>query len=82
MKEFIFYYFMKEENELIKKSAPNHASYWHFLKQSGGPFQDFSGGFVCFRAKNHQEAQIIVNQDPFFKDNLLSQYWLQEWFNK
>ena len=42
MKEFIFYYFMKDEKELIQKSAPKHASYWHSLKLSGGPFTDFS----------------------------------------
>ena len=82
MKEFIFYYFMKDEKELIQKSVPKHASYWHNLKLSGGPFNDFSGGFVCFHAKNQQDAQSIVNSDPFVIDNLLSQQWIKEWLNK
>lgn len=82
MKNFIFYYFMKDEKELIKNSAPDHASYWHNLKEAGGPFYDFSGGFVCFSAKDLQEAQSITARDPFLINNLFSQFWIKEWLNK
>lgn len=82
MKNFIFYYFMNEKSVQIKTQASEHAKYWHTSKKPGGPFADFSGGFIIFSAKDIQEAKSMISQDPFMIHGLLAQHWLKEWISK
>ncbi len=81
MKNYIFYYFMNEQIEAIKTVAPTHANHWKPFIIKGGPFKDFSGGFIVFEAIDENEATRHVSSDPFVKEELLSQSWLKEWLN-
>ena len=82
MNKYIFFYFIEAEAEAVKKSAPNHARYWEDKLIMGGPFVDFSGGFVTFEANSLDEATKIANADPFVKDKILSEKILKEWMKK
>jgi len=82
MKQYIFFYFISASAEAVKLSAPNHARYWADKLISGGPFADFSGGFVTFEAESIDSAIAIANEDPFVKDRILNKSWLKKWVNK
>jgi len=82
MKKYIFFYFISATADAVKQSAPNHARYWAGKLLSGGPFADFSGGFITFEAHSFEEATIITNEDPFVKSNILGKSQLKEWLAK
>jgi uncharacterized protein YciI len=82
MKQYIFFYFISASAEAIKKSAPNHAKYWADKLVMGGPFADFSGGFVIFEASSIEDAKQIANADPFVLDGIISDSVLKEWLSK
>jgi uncharacterized protein YciI len=64
------------------KFVPEHGKYWSIIKITGGPFSDFSGGFVIFESSNYENALSIINKDPFVIENLIDESWLNEWFSK
>jgi uncharacterized protein YciI len=82
MKNFIFFYFMRDARALVAKLSADHVKYWEKIKIQGGPFADYSGGFMCFRAENLEQAISMISQDPFFANDLLSQYWIKEWLQR
>lgn len=79
MKSYIFFYFMNENQELVRNTVPHHSEYWKEIKTQGGPFADYSGGSIQFNATSDEESLAIINNDPFIKENVLKQYWLKEW---
>ncbi len=79
MKKYIFFYFISASTAIINKIAPSHARYWADKLLTGGPFADFSGGFVTFEAGSLEEAKRITEQDPFVKENILLKSELIEW---
>ncbi len=81
-KQFIYFYFMKDEPAKIKDAVPIHINYWHDLKLEGyigGPFADRTGGLIIFQIDDLDKAEKIVSEDPFVRDNLVDRKWLKEW---
>ena len=79
---FLYFYFMRDQPDLVRDAAPRHAQYWHNLDLPGylgGPFADRSGGSISFIAESQSEAQELVAKDPFVAADLLSESWLKEW---
>ena len=85
LKQFAFFYLMKNEPQKIGSIIPAHISYWDEVKApnySGGPFSDRSGGLILFEAKSFEEASQIALNDPFITQNLIETHWLKEWMRK
>ena len=80
--------FVKIEKGIVdKKTFDQHISahieYIQSLNLCGhqaktGYWADGGGGMLIFEAKNMQEAQEIVNNDPLIKNNCVT-YELHEW---
>jgi len=82
MKKFVFFYTMRNSSPQIMQTAPKHITYWEELPlgyYSGGPFSDKSGGMIIFDCEDEQKAELIINQDPFIKNNLIEQKFIKEW---
>ncbi len=81
-KQFVYFYFMKDEPARIREAIPLHISYWHGLKLEGycgGPFADRTGGLIVFQVKEPGQAAKIISGDPFVTRNLIDRKWLKEW---
>ncbi len=81
-KRYAFMYFMSEEVEKIGKNVPAHVAYWEdrqLNNESGGPFADRSGGLIVFEAKDMDDAERVVNNDPFVQEDVIAQKWLKQW---
>ena len=80
---YAYFYFMQDDPEGIgQRIAPSHAEYWKALQLAdyrGGPFKDFSGGMITFKADNDTQAKEYVAGDPFVTHELLSNSWLKGW---
>jgi uncharacterized protein YciI len=79
---FLYFYLMKDAPDRIRSAVPGHAAYWreqalrHYL---GGPFADRSGGLITFDVASTGEAERLVADDPFVRENLLDRRWVKEW---
>lgn len=81
-RQFIYFYFNRNEPEKIREVVPAHVQYWKtadLKKYSGGPFADHSGGLISFAAQNLEAATEIILRDPFIQENLIEQKWIKEW---
>jgi uncharacterized protein YciI len=79
---FAYVYFMKRAPERERAVAPEHAGYWRGLELRqylGGPFGDRSGGLITFENGSWEEAEQLVTRDPFAREGLLEDRWLNEW---
>lgn len=77
-----YFYFMKQQAELVRAIAPRHASYWNGLAMDayrGGPFADQSGGLILFDSDTEEHAEQLVAGDPFRREGLLDQHWIKRW---
>jgi uncharacterized protein YciI len=82
MNQYAFFYFMKDDSQRIRDTAPRHADYWKTLAPPdymGGPFADRSGGLITFSAPDEAEAERVVSEDPFVIADVLTQSWLKPW---
>jgi uncharacterized protein YciI len=59
----------------IKKLLGRHKS----KNYLGGPFADRSGGLIIFEAKDINDANNIINNDPFTMNDVLESRWIKEW---
>ena len=79
---FLYFYLMRDAPNRVRSAAPEHAAYWraqrlgHFM---GGPFVDRSGGLFTFDVASAAEAQRLVADDPFVREDLLDGRWVKEW---
>ena len=81
-RQFIYFYFNRNEPDKIREVVPAHVQYWktaNLKSYSGGPFADHSGGMISFAAQNLEKATGIILQDPFIQGNLIEQKWIKEW---
>ncbi len=81
-KRFAFFYFMNDDIEKVVRTVQDHIQYWQgqqLTNYSGGPFADKSGGLITFDAKSLGDAEKIVFQDPFIREDVLAQKWIKEW---
>lgn len=79
---FLYFYLMKDAPELVRAVAPRHAAYWRELQLPnylGGPFADRSGGLVTFETDSAAEAEHLVADDPFVREDLLESSWVKGW---
>lgn len=79
---FLYFYLMTDAPERVRATAPKHAAYWRELALPGylgGPFADRSGGLITFEAGSATEAEQLVADDPFVREDLLKQRWVREW---
>ena len=78
----LYFYLMKEATDRVGVVAPDHAEYWRGLglrEYRGGPFADRSGGLITFEASSVDEAERLVADDPFVREDLLERRWVKEW---
>jgi len=79
---FLYFYLMSDAPARVRAVAPEHARYWrelglpHYL---GGPFGDRSGGLITFETGSAAEAERLVANDPFVREDLLEGRWVKEW---
>lgn len=81
-------WFVKIEKGIVSKPTfdqhvPAHKAFVKDLIENGheaktGYWGEFGGGMLLFKAKDRQEAQQIVSQDPLVKAGCV-QYELHEW---
>ena len=77
-----YFYFMRNEPDRIRALAPRHHEYWkhqELAEYLGGPFGDRSGGLITFAAEDIDQAQRLVENDPFILEDLLESRWVKEW---
>ncbi len=78
--QFIHYVCLLSMNpgkNLTEELIRGHVRYLRNLDQQGklvvcGPFRDYKGGMVVFRADSYEEAQRIVESDPFITSGVES----------
>lgn len=81
-RQFVYFYFNRNEPDKIREVVPVHVQYWKttdLKSYSGGPFADHSGGLISFAAQNLEEAKEIILRDPFIQEDLIEQKWIKEW---
>ena len=75
-------YFMKDEPDRVRAVAPDHVAYWRGLAITGylgGPFIDRPGGLITFEIGSSEQAEQLVADDPFLREELIETGWLKEW---
>jgi uncharacterized protein YciI len=78
----VYLYWMKDDPDRVRSTAPQHASYWRELglpEYVGGPFGDRSGGLITFEAGSLEQAQRIIAADPFVREDLLESSVVKQW---
>ncbi len=81
-RRFLYFYFNRNQPEKIGQAIPAHVQYWNTANlrcYMGGPFADRTGGLITFIVPNLEEAEEIVQQDPFVMEDLIDQMWIKEW---
>ncbi len=79
---FLYFYLMADAPDRVRAAAPKHAAYWRelgFATISADPFSDRSGGLITFKAGSISEAEQLVADDPFVREDLLERRWVKEW---
>jgi len=66
----VFVYLMNNKKDLNLQVVQEHVEHLRTLDQEGrlvlcGPFADYPGGMVVFRADSEDEALRIAKSDPF-----------------
>ncbi len=85
LKQYVFFYLMKNDPEKIRDIIPSHIKYWKDSKPinySGGPFSDRSGGLILFEAENMEAATELATNDPFIVQEAIETNWIKEWVQK
>jgi uncharacterized protein YciI len=82
MGRFVYFYFNRHAPDRLGSVVPAHVAYWHganLPEYRGGPFADRTGGLISFEAPDLQQAEAIVERDPFVVEDLIEQSWIKEW---
>jgi uncharacterized protein YciI len=85
LKQFVFFYLMKNNPEKIRDTVPEHIRYWENSKPinySGGPFSDRSGGLILFEAEGIEKATKLTMNDPFVVQDIIESKWVKEWIRE
>ncbi len=79
---FLYFYLMGDDVDRVRDVASHHAAYWHDLglpEYLGGPFADRSGGLITFEADSAEQADRLIDGDPFVREGLLQRSWTRQW---
>ncbi len=68
----------------LSEVRPSHRAYLSGLLDQGkldrsGPFPDGSGALIIYDAQDLAEAQVLLANDPFSKNGLITEVKLKEW---
>ena len=81
-KRFAYIFVLKPLLQRIQEAIPRHVNYWANTLTpwyTGGPFTDHAAGLICFEARDLDEANALIQDDPFLQEDLLETHWLKEW---
>ena|SRR5712691_7017431 len=73
-----------QDGAKIAEFRPIHRQYLAGLKERGqlavcGPFTDDSGGLIIYEAASREEAEKLLQGDPFHKNGIFLNYQLRPW---
>lgn len=68
----------------IQEVRPVHRQYLASLKETGrlvasGPFTDDSGALIIYEADSKEEAEKLLQGDPFCQNGIFVKYVLRPW---
>ena len=72
------------DKEKIQAVRPQHRQYLTSLKERGqlaaaGPFLDDSGALIVYEAASREEAEKLIQADPFHQNGIFVRYQLRTW---
>lgn len=75
--------YIKDANK-IQSIRPSHRQYLTSLREQGklaasGPFTDDSGALIVYEAATCEEAEKLLQGDPFYENGIFLQYKLRPW---
>ena len=73
-----------QDKEKIQTLRPTHRQYLALLRERGqlvasGPFTDDSGALIVYEAASTQEAEKLLQGDPFHQNGIFLKYVLRPW---
>lgn len=73
-----------QDKALIAEVRPAHREYLRGLKETGrlvasGPFTDDSGALIIYEAATAEEAQQLINGDPFRERGVFLSWNVRAW---
>lgn len=73
-----------QDKAKIAEIRPVHRQYLASLKEKGqlaasGPFTDDSGALIVYEAGTKEEAEKLLQGDPFNKNGIFLKYQLRPW---
>jgi uncharacterized protein YciI len=73
-----------QDKAKIAETRPVHRQYLASLKQAGqlaasGPFTDDSGALIIYEAASREEAEKLLQGDPFHRNGIFLNYQLRPW---
>ena len=73
-----------QDKAKIAEVRPVHRQYLAGLRDSGrlaisGPFTDDSGALIVYEAASAEEAEQILQGDPFYQHGIFLRYQLRPW---
>jgi uncharacterized protein YciI len=68
----------------IQQLRPVHRQYLTSLRENGrlavaGPFTDDSGSLIVYEAATREEAEQILQGDPFYQNGIFVKFQLRPW---
>ena len=75
--------YLQDKNK-VNEVRPAHRQYLTSLKENGqlaasGPFMDDSGALIIYEANSREEAEKLLQGDPFNKNGIFLKYQLRPW---
>jgi uncharacterized protein YciI len=73
-----------QDKAKVEAHRPEHRQYLMSLRDRGqlaisGPFTDASGALIIYEAASREEAEQLIQGDPFAKNGIFLQYQLRAW---
>ena len=73
-----------QDKEKIQQARPVHRQYLATLKANGqlvasGPFTDDSGALIVYEAASREEAEKLLQGDPFHQNGIFVSWKLRPW---
>ena len=73
-----------QDKAKVQALRPVHRQYLATLRERGqlaasGPFTDDSGALIIYEAGSHEEAEKLLQGDPFHQNGIFLHYQLRPW---